>query len=111
MVEYSLSLCYGIIVSDDKMEEFREVLTDEEYDEVMDNYSRCINCWIGGDYFIGIMSDLPESENDLVYRARTFSIPSNDDEELINFKRFFDEHDLWKLINWEPELLLINFCY
>lgn len=111
MVDYSLSLCYGIIVSVDKMEEIKEVLTGEEYDEVIDNYSRCINSWTGGDYFIGVMVELAESETDFVYHVSEFTIPSDDDEDLIDFKRFFNEHDLWEFIDWKPELLLINFCY
>lgn len=111
MVDYSLSLCYGIIVSVDKMEEIKEVLTDEEYDEVIDNYSRCINSWIGDDYFIGVMVELAEGETDFVYHTSEFTIPSDDDEDLIDFKRFFSEHDLWKFIDWKPELLLINFCF
>ena len=111
MIDYSLSLCYGIVVSVDKMEEIKEILTDEEYDEVMDNYSRCINSWTGDDYFIGVMIELAESETDFVYHVSEFTIPSDNDEDLIDFKRFFNEHDLWKFIDWEPELLLINFCY
>ena len=107
MVDYSLNLCYGIIVSADKMEEIKKVLTDEE----LDNYSRCINSWTGDDYFIGIMVELAESETDFVYHVSKFTIPSDDDEDLIDFKRFFDEHGLWKFIDWKPELLLINFCF
>lgn len=111
MIEYSLALCYGIIVSVDKMREFEETLTDEEYDRVIDKYSRCINTWIGDEYFIGIISDLPKNETNFVYRTSTFSVPSNDDKNLIDFKQFFEEHNLEKLFNWEPELLLINFCF
>lgn len=111
MVDYSLNLCYGIVVSTDKMEEIKKVLTDEEYNEVIDNYSRCINSWAGDDYFIGVMMTLAESETDFVYHVSKFTIPSDDDEDLIDFKRFFDEHDLWKFIDWKPELLLINFCF
>lgn len=111
MIEYSLALCYGIVVSVDKMEEIQEVLTDEEYEEMIDNYSRCINNWTGDDYFIGVITDLAKSETDFVYHASDFIIPSNNDEDLINFKHFFSKHDLWKFIDWKPELLLINFCY
>lgn len=111
MVDYSLALCYGIVVSADKMKEIKEVLTDEEYDEIIDNYSRCINSWTGNDYFIGIMTELAESEISFVYHTSEFAIPSDDDEDLINFKHFFNKHDLWKFIDWKPELLLINFCY
>lgn len=111
MVDYSLNLCYGIVVSVDKMQEIKEVLTGEEYDEVMDNYSRCINSWTGDDYFIGIMNELTESEIDFVCHVSKFAIPSDNDEDLISFKRFFSEHNLWELIDWKPELLLINFCF
>lgn len=111
MIDYDLTLCYGIIISADRMEEIKEVLTDEEYDEMIDNYSRCVNSWTGEDYFIGIMCGLPESAINGVYYTSTFSIPSDDDKDFVNFKRFFDEHNLWKFIHWEPELLLINFCF
>lgn len=111
MIDYSLSLCYGIVVSADKMKEFREVLTDDKYDEVMDNYSRCINSWTGNDYFIGVMTELVECETDFVYHVSEFTVPSDDDEDLIDFKRFFSEYNLWKLIDWKPEVLLINFCF
>lgn len=111
MVNYDLALCYGIVISTDKMEELKEALTNEEYDEIMDNYSRCINSWTGDNYFIGTMIELAESDTEFVYRTSEFTIPSDDNEDLINFKRFFNEHDLWKFINWEPDLLLINFCY
>lgn len=111
MIDYRLALCYGIIVSSDKMQEFKETLTDEEFDEMMDNYSCCINSWTGDDYFVGIIRVLSESETDFVYRVSNFSIPSDNDEDSINFKRFFEEHNLWKFICWEPELLLINFCF
>lgn len=110
MVDYSLALCYGIIVSADVVREIEKVLTtSEEYDEAM-NYLHCINSWTGDDYLIGIESGLAE-KMDLVYDVSDFTIPSDDDEDLIGFKRFFNEHDLWKFIDWKPELLLINFCF
>lgn len=111
MIDFSLNLCYGIVVSADKMEEIKKALTDEEYDEMIENYSRCINSWTGDDYFIGIVTKVLESETDCIYSISNFTIPSDDDEDLIDFKRFFNKHDLWKFIDWKPELLLINFCF
>ncbi len=111
MVDYSLALCYGIIVSADKMEEIKEVLTDYECDDLTDYYSRCVNSWIGEDYFIGVYDDLSETATENVYYVSDFFAPSEKDEDFIKFKNFFDEHDLWKFIDWTPELMLINFCY
>ncbi len=111
MIDYRLAICYGIIVSADTAREIEEVLTnEEEYDEAM-NYLHCINTWTGEDYLIGIENGLAESETDSVYRVSDFTVPSDDDEDLISFKHFFTEHDLWKFIDWKPELLLINFCF
>lgn len=111
MIDYSVALCYGIIVSSDIMEEIKKVLTDNEYDELIDNYSRCINSWIGEDYFIGVSDDLSQTSIDNVYYVSNFVAPSDKDENFIDFKNFFDEHDLWKFIDWTPELMLINFCF
>lgn len=111
MINYSLALCYGIIVPADKIQEFKQVLTNKEYNMILDYYSCCINCWTGEDYFIGIMTNLTGDRINLVYHVPEFTIPADNNEELIEFKHFFTEHDLWKFIDWKPELLLINFCY
>lgn len=99
MIDYRLALCYGIIVSDDKMKEIAETLTDEDYDELIDTYSRCINCWINDDYFIGVINDLSSTEDDLVYKVSNLTAPADDDENLISFIHFFNEHGLWKFID------------
>ena len=109
MIDYNLALCYGIIVSDETIVEIAEVLTDEEYDELRDNYARPLNSW--GDNFVGIINDLAQTETDLVYDVSDLIAPTDDDEDLINFTRFFNEHGLWKFIDWKPKLLLINFYY
>lgn len=111
MVEYELAVCYGIIVAPEKVEEMRDSLTDYESDEFVDRYSRCINDWVGGDWFIGIIKDLPETITDSVYHVSDLSAPADDSEDLIQFKQFFDKNNLWHFIDWQPELLLINFCY
>lgn len=111
MVEYELTFCYGIIVSSEKIDEIRETLTDDAYDELVDNYARCINSWTGGDWFVGISIPLLETDTDSVYHVSDFSVPADDDNDLIDFKQFFNKNYLWYFIDWKPELLLINFCY
>ena len=111
MVEYDLALCYGVIVSFDKIQELEEVLTAEEFDEVFESYSRCLNQWTNEDYFIGTYTELNQNGVDFVYPITELSAPSSDDKDLIDFKQFFDEHNLGKLIDWKPKLMLINFCY
>ncbi len=111
MIDYSLALCYGIIISNDKIKEIMEALTDEEYDEMIDNYARCINSWTGDDFFVGIINDLESAQTDFVYYVSDLSAPTDKNEDLINFTKFCNEHNLWKFINWKPKLMLINFCY
>lgn len=114
MVEYELALCYGIIVSADKMEEIKAALTDEEYDELLDNYASHINAWIdGGNYFIGLTDYLYPTNDELVYRLSDLPpTPFGDnDEDLIKLIQFFTALDLWKFIDWKPERMIINFCW
>lgn len=110
MVDYSLAFCYGMIIPNEKVQEISNTLTDEEYDEMGDNYLSCLNSWTGGDYFLGISDSLSQGNVDFVYFLSDFSIPSDNDENLINFKQFFTEHHLDKIVDWKPEPMLINFC-
>ena len=64
MIEYELALCYGIVVSSEKIKEIEESLTDYESDEFVDRYSRCINTWTGEDWFIGITKIFSETTSD-----------------------------------------------
>lgn len=111
MVDFSLNLCYGIVIPEDKMEDIKENLTDEQSDELMDNYARCINSWTGGDYFVGLSSFLNEDGIDFVYPITPHFLNPFTEKELADFKNFFDTHDLWSFIDWKPELMLINFCF
>lgn len=112
MIEFRLAYCYGIIVSCDVIDEkFKTVLSDDEFDEFNDNYCRWVNGWTGEDCFIGIANYLSDSDIDFVYEISDFTPPTEDDEDLIDLKRFFDEHNLWNLISWEPKMYLINFCF
>ena len=111
MVDFSLNLCYGIIVPAEVIEDIQSNLTDEESDELIDKYARCINSWTGGDYFIGLSSFLNEDGIDFVYPIIPHFLNPFTEKDLADFKNFFETHNLWGFIDWKPELLLINFCF
>lgn len=110
MVDFSLNLCYGIVVPADKMKDIEKKLTNEQYDELMDNYARCVNSWTGEDYFIGLSSFVSEDGIDFVYTITPHFLNPFTEKELSDFKKFFDTHNLWHFIDWKPTLMLINFC-
>jgi hypothetical protein len=116
MVDEEMAVCFGIIVSVNVIEDIEnklikndKITEDEEevINEFIDNYTRCINTWTGEDYFIGIYHSLRDSN--IIPISNFSSIFTN--KETTNFKEFFDKYKLWDLINWKPELMLINFCY
>ena len=109
MVEYDLCYCYGIIVSCDKIQEMEKAMSDEDSDTFADWWSRSVDAWINGDYFIGIYSNI---NGNLIYTLSELPVLDNEDnEEMIKFKQFFDKNNLWEFIDWKPELMFINFCY
>lgn len=108
MVDYDLCYCYGIIVSCDKIQKMVEILPDEEADTLTDWWSRAVNGWIGEDYFIGIYTNV---NDDVCLLSKLPVLNSEDNEQLIKFKQFFDKNNLWKFIDWKPELMIINFCF
>ena len=107
MVKYDLCYCYGIIVSCDKIQEMERAMSDENSDIFRDWWSRNIDDWTGDDCFIGIYSSI----NNNIYPLSELPVLDNEDnEKMIKFKQFFDKNNLWELIDWKPELMLINFC-
>ena len=49
-VDYSLELCYGVIVPDEVVEKFSQI--SEEFDDFRDNFVNQLDSWTGGDWFI-----------------------------------------------------------
>lgn len=111
MIDFSLELCYGIIVPAEVIKNIQSNLTDEESDELMDNYARWINEWTGEDYFVGVSKFLNEDGVDFVYPINSWLSNPFTEKDLADFKNFFDTHNLWDFIDWKPELMLINFCF
>ena len=82
-------------------------MSDEDSDTFVDWWSRSVNAWINDDYFIGIYRSI---DNNIYPLSELPVLDNEDNEEMIKFKQFFDKNNLWKLIDWKPELMLINFC-
>ena len=111
-IEYSLEFCYGMIVSEEVMNEIQEVLY--EFDIFQDYYARQIDCWCGGDWFVGItVESLGE---DLVHEMDSDFLTTSIKETITGtpwkeFSEFYDDHNLNEYFDWKPKLYLINFCY
>lgn len=114
-VEYSMKICYGVIVKKETVEYLRDYLYEmfeDEFndiiDEFYDNYCQELDSWAGGDYFIGIIEDLPVTKWDGVYRI-DFCISC---EKLEKFNTFYKNYDLEDFIPWyQRDKYLINFCH
>lgn len=110
MIEHDLALCYGVIIPVETEREIEKSLSEDALDDFADLYSRCINSWIGDDYFVGIINSFAEQE-DFVYSVSDFVLPSEEDENVIEFRNFFYKNNLERFIKWEPQFLLINFTF
>lgn len=112
-IDYSLKLCYGVIISDKVIEKINQIL--EEFDDFYDNFVNQIDSWTGGDYFIGTTvcinsngdSFIREIDENFLEFTKRVAIQ----KELENFIQFYDSHNLKEYFDWKPKLYLINFCY
>lgn len=117
-VEYNLSSCYGIIITEKNRilieekimseaknlgEDEDEAITNWEYEE----FCTTINSWCSnGDVFLGIVKFLDGS--DLVYSMDNLNV---EEDEINKFKAFCDKYKLWDCFEWKPKKYLINFCF
>lgn len=106
-VQRDLAVGYGIVISIDKVEEIKETMNDEEYEEFLDcEHIVCLNSWIGDDYFLGVVNWLGSIENPLPINDVTI-----DTEEIKAFEDFLAKQPWRNLVAWEPETYLIEFVF
>lgn len=117
-VEYNLSSCYGIIITEEARilieekimseaknlgEDADEAITDWECEE----FCTTINSWDSdGDVFLGVVKSLDGCE--LVYSMDNLNV---EEDEINKFKAFCDKYKLWDCFEWKPKKYLINFCF
>lgn len=105
MVEYSIGMCYGIIISDEQHIAIENLFPDENsLDDFIDNYMRQINSWTGGDWFLGLSKIFSKDVID-INEIRW------DKAELEELEQKLNEYNITNFIDWFPQKYIIQFCY
>lgn len=105
-------VCYGIIISIDKIEEIQETIEEEEYIDLMDNdWLRCINGWTGDDYFLGVQVSLNSDLETPLLLEDIDKLLDNSLKKLKTFESILEKAPWKNLICWDPKKYLINFIY
>ena len=106
MVEYSIGVCYGIIISDEKLMSINELFpNDDVVDDFSDNYLREVNSWTGGDWFLGVYRDFSGNV------INTSKILWYNDEALKELENKLRKYKIIDAIDWNPQKYIIQFCY
>ena len=104
-VEYSLATGYGMRVSEENVLDMCNHLTPEDEDTFRDYWCRQLNSWTGGDYFLGVIDDLGDSD------CIPVSNLGVDKKELEQFTEFMVNHGLTDWVTWNPKYYILQFCY
>lgn len=105
MVEYSIGFCYGIIISDNQRIAIEELFPNENsLDDFIDSYMRQINSWTGGDWFLGVYTEISKEVVNLTEIRWDKAI-------LEEFEMKLSEYGITNLIDWYPQKYVIQFCY
>ena len=102
MVEYDISVCYGIIITDEELQEINNLFpNDDAIDDFSDRYLRQINSWTGGDWFLGLYHSFEAP----VVPIKAIRFDKAELEEL----EMTIQH--YHIPNWIPQSYIIQFCY
>lgn len=105
MVEYSIGVCYGVIISDKMLMSINELFPDgNSMDDFSDSYLRQLNAWTGGDWFLG----LSKTFDGAVININEIRW---DKAELEELEQKLNEYHIIDLIDWFPQKYIIQFCY
>lgn len=86
MIDYSLEICYGFVIDDtilDKIEKFYDY--NDDIEDFVDRYVRCIDSWKGDKYFIGLSNKLFDDTENIYYFEETI-----DEFPLSEINNFYD---------------------
>ena len=107
-VEYSVGICYGMILSDKEATQMKKCFPNEEaMDNFSEQYLQQINAWTGGDWFLGLCNDLGSNEVTPLTAAQICW----DKADLEKLEEEWARYNLGTVITWEPQKYLIQFCY
>lgn len=105
MIEYDLSVCYGVMIPKEVEEELRNNWDADFYDD----YVRCVNAWTCDEgWFFGLTKSLYPEDKPIIDPSTALNIPKF---EIDRFERLIYEWKLEELVNWNPKYYIINFCY
>lgn len=107
-VEYSVGICYGMILSDEEVIKIKECFPDKDImDDFSDEFLQQINAWTGGDWFLGLCNNLGSKEVAPLTAAQICW----DKADLEELEEKWERYNLGSVIAWEPQKYIIQFCY
>lgn len=110
-IDYSTTLGYGVVIPEKEANKIINFIqtrfSNEEADEFVDTYLRCINSWTGGDHFLGFIFDL--GSESVIHIDKMYY-----EFNALDFDLLLYDWDLINVIDWsnyDLHTCIINFCY
>jgi hypothetical protein len=108
-IERSTAIGYGIVVDEDVIHDIeKRYESEQEYLDVYDEYFHVIDAWTGGDYFIGLTSEIGEDGTATPINPNELFFSPSDIKKFENdILPKFNDLICWK----DAQLHVIGFVY
>ena len=105
-IEYSVGICYGIIISDEELTKIDECFPNEEgIDDFSDRYLKQVDAWAGGDWFLGLYYDCGQTIISMDSLQCCW-----EKADLEPLEALIARYHLTDVIEWKPQKYIIQFC-
>ena len=114
MVDYSLCVCYGFVVNGDTLDKIENRYDfNDEIEEFVEDYVRCVDSWTGDEYFIGLHDSILQDNEQMRFIDDGIDV-SFEPSEIDNFKNLLTKFKIAEIIGEDLakcRKMLIVFCY
>ncbi len=111
-VNIFFGICYGQIIdseTDCKITDRIEAGgNDDDLDAWLCVWSRCLNAWVGGDHFVGIINRLVDYAEGVAYMLDEDDLIIDKEEEQ-EFLQLYNKYHLQDFFEWNPWTYAVSF--
>ena len=109
-IDFSFAIGYGIVISKEEFEAVENIIENiDDCDEWGDRWAKCLNCWNGDEYFVGISYTVLDFDDTVRgFNKDKYALNPEDEEA---FLKFYNKYHLEKFFEWTPDCCAIAFIW
>lgn len=108
-IDFSFAIGYGVVIDKEDFGAVENIIEDiNDRDEWGDRWAKCLNCWTGDDYFVGVIYSYDIEDGVISLSGKRIALNPKDEQ---NFRDFYNKYHLENFFEWSPNPCAVIFVW